>query len=138
MPAAYLEAVKRPGQDVNPLIKRLRMRVTRADADEARIEMTVAREHLQGAGVLAGGVLATLLDEAMAYVVLGGLAEGETTATVELSVRYFKPLREGDILVCRAWAARRGSRVVFTEGEVLDAGGETVAKASASFLRIVR
>ena len=52
-------------------------------------------EFVQGAGAVAGGVVAALADEAMAHVVLANLAEGQKTATIEMTVRYFRPVLTG-------------------------------------------
>ncbi len=130
----YLEAVRKPDQQVNPLFSRLGVEVVRIQPDEAELALTIRRDHLQGAGVVAGGVIAALLDEAMAHAVLAGLEDAQQTATVELSTRYMRTVREGQRVVAYGRVLKRGRRVVTVEAELRMLDGELAAKALASFL----
>lgn len=82
--------------------------------------------------VVHGGVLAAVLDEAMAYVLFFGGYQG---VTARLEVRYRKPARAGDELVVEARAVREGRRITDLES-VLRRGDEVVAEASARFMRM--
>jgi uncharacterized protein (TIGR00369 family) len=134
MPASYLEQVQAPDQRVNNLFRTLGVQVEGVAPDRAELAMTAHEDLLQGAGVLAGGVLATLLDEAMAHVVLANLGQGEHTATVELSVRYLRPVAAGDRLRAVAKVLKPGRRVFSVEAWVERQDGGVAAKAAASFL----
>jgi len=60
-------------------------------------------------GVFHGGLMATLLDEAMmAYLYM----TGTSAATASLEVRFRDPVRIGDELVVTAWAEGRRGRLV--------------------------
>ena len=131
----YLEQVLLPRQCVNPLLAHLGATVVRVDQEEAVLHCTATPELLQGAGVVAGGVIATLLDEAMAHAALARLGEVRI-ATVEMSVRYFSPVRLGDTLAARAWMYREGSRMLALEAELLRNADTVAAKAVATFMRI--
>lgn len=132
---SYLEAVCQEEQDINPVLRHLGIRVAVCNQEEAQLHCTVGREHTQGAGLLSGGVTALMLDEAMAHAALARLASGVRIVTVELSVRYFAPVQEGDALVARAWVYREGSRLLTLEGELERNGDVMAAKATATFMR---
>lgn len=135
MPARYLEAVRRPDQEVNPLFAFLGMEVVEIEPDRAVLRLTVRSELIQGAGMAAGGILALILDEAMAHAVLGGNAPGSLTTTIDLNVSYLRPVSAGATLTCEARVTKRGSRVIFTEASV-QADEAEAARASASFLLV--
>ena len=135
MPKQYLEAVKRPDQSVNPLFAFLGLEVITLDPDRAVLRLPCRPELIQGAGMVAGGVLATLLDETMAHAVLAGNRPGERTTTIDMSVSYLRPVNVGDTLECEAEVKKRGGRVIFVEACARVASKE-VARATASFLLI--
>ncbi len=135
---SYLEALQEPGQTVNPLFNALGIQVEHVGDGEAALALAPNRDLVQGAGVIAGGVLATMADEAMAHAVIGGLDEGQITATVECSVRFLAPARPGTGIAARAVVVRRGRTIVFAEANVTDADGRLLARASGSFLVMER
>lgn len=135
MPKEYLEAVSQPDQTVNPLFAFLGMEVESIEPDTATLRLPFKKELIQGAGLVAGGILATLLDETMAHAVLGGNAPGQRTTTVEMSVSYLRPVANGDDLICSAKVVKRGRRVIFVEAEIR-AGNRECARATGTFLPV--
>ena len=133
MPQNYLDAVSRQGQTVNNLFAFLGVEVDRIEPDRAVLRLPFRPELTQGAGVVAGGILATLLDETMAHAVLGGNQPGQRTTTVDLNVSYLRAVKPGSDLTCEARVVKRGGRVLFVEASVSSDGRE-VARATASFL----
>ena len=78
-----------------------------------------------------GGLLATLLDEAMAHACIS--REGNAV-TVEITVRFLKPVEVGQRVRVRGRVRAVKGRVVETEGEVLNPEGQEVANGQARFL----
>lgn len=134
MTAEYLKAVQQPGQQVNRLFRHLGVNITHLDQQAAVLQCDIGEELLQGAGVLAGGILATLADEAMAHAVLARLQPQQRTATVEMSVRYLRPVHAGDVATARAWVLKQGRSIATAEAEVRDSQGRLAVKAAASFM----
>jgi uncharacterized protein (TIGR00369 family) len=133
--------VQQPGQAVNPLFARLGVEVLRLEEDGVELALPLAPDLVQGAGVVAGGIVATLLDEAMAHAVMAGLPDAASTATAEMSVRYLRPVPapgEGEAprLMARARALHRGRRVVTAEAEAFQDPDRLNAVAQATFLVI--
>jgi uncharacterized protein (TIGR00369 family) len=134
VPQRYLEQVREPGQTVNPLLRFLGVEVEEISPERAVLSLVMKDEFIQGAGVAAGGILATLMDEAMAHAAIVHLKAEEGTTTVELSVRYLKACRLHDTLRAEARVVKRGGSLITVEGEVTNGQRDLTAKGLASFL----
>jgi uncharacterized protein (TIGR00369 family) len=73
--------------------------VTDADEGTARLEFEATDEHLNPAGTVHGGVLATLVDTAMGTAVRSATDDGDVPATSQLTVTYLRPGRPGRLTV---------------------------------------
>lgn len=102
------------------------------DPGEALIAFTAPARFAQGAGVLQGGTLATLLDFAMAFAAHAVLAEREQTfATASLTVNLLRPAPP-DRYLAHGRIVRAGRALLFAEGALTaQTGGPSVATASA-------
>lgn len=98
--------------------------------DHARIRLMIGAEHLNYAGMLHGGVLATLIDSAIVRAARG---DATRAATTDLNVTYLRAVRRGTIVV-EAWILRRGKTIAMGEAEVLNDRGELLAKGRASVM----
>jgi uncharacterized protein (TIGR00369 family) len=80
--------------------------------------------------IVHGGAIATLADETLASAAFTLAEEGETTATVDLKVDYYRPGTPGRLL-CRARVRHRTRRLAFCEATVEQESGEVIAEARA-------
>jgi uncharacterized protein (TIGR00369 family) len=71
----------------------------RAQDGEAVLSVDAGPEHLNGAGTVHGGFLATLADSAMGAAVRSMTGEGDVPATSQLTLAYLRPGRVGSLLV---------------------------------------
>lgn len=94
--------------------------------------MAVTEAHLQVMGRVHGGVLASLLDSAMALAVHADLPEGSAAATLDMHVSFVQPVREG-ILTGRARILSASRTVALVAADVRDAAGTLVATGQASY-----
>jgi uncharacterized protein (TIGR00369 family) len=85
-------------------------------------------------GVLHGGILVTLLDEAMAWAMWA--SDGALGVTAKMETRYRRPATLEDTLTVHGRVVRARGRRIEVESRVEDATGDTVAEASALFLRL--
>ncbi|MGQ9542476.1 MAG: PaaI family thioesterase [Candidatus Bathyarchaeia archaeon] len=131
----YLSKVRVPGQRVNPLFNYLGVIVEEVTSERATLRLPVKHEFIQGAGIVAGGILATIADEAMAHVVLANLEDGQSTTTIEMNIRYLRPVVEGEVSAV-ARVIRRGRQIITAGAEVLDDKSRLLATAGASFMII--
>ena len=129
----YLKKVQLPDQDVNPLFASLGVIVDTISPEKVVLRLPFKPDFIQGGGQIAGGIIATLADEAMAHVALANLDRGETTATIEMNIRYLKGCASGEIAAI-ATLIKKGRRVMTLQAEIVDAHQQTVALAGASFM----
>ena len=135
MPQEYLRAVLQEDQKVNQLFTFLGARVAAAEDGAACVLLPVSSKLAQGGGMVAGGILATLADEAMAHAVLSLLPKGQHTATAEMNVRFLRaadPKADGYIEAVGR-VIKPGRSLMFAEAEVTDNTGRLLAKAGGTF-----
>jgi acyl-coenzyme A thioesterase PaaI-like protein len=82
-------------------------------------------------GMVHGGMLSTVLDEAMAKAVAVFLRHAPTA---ELTVRFRRPVPPGQQLAIRAWIVELHARRVRAEGAITGAEGQEFAHAWGTFL----
>ncbi|MGY2065678.1 PaaI family thioesterase [Blastococcus sp. SYSU DS0619] len=115
---------------------RLGARPETAEDGSARMSFEVTEEHLNPAGTLHGGVLATLVDTAMGLAVRTTTGEGEVPATSQLTVTYLRPGKPGPLEVT-ARLRTRGEHLTVCEADV-EQSGKALAHAVATFALLDR
>jgi acyl-coenzyme A thioesterase PaaI-like protein len=83
--------------------------------------------------IIHGGIVSTVLDEAMSKAVV--LANCEAL-TGELRVRFRRHVTPGETIQIRGWVAARRKRLIETEATLTGASGLEYAHAWASFLAL--
>ena len=92
-------------------------------------------EHCGFTGVVHGGLLSTVLDEVMAWVI--GVNTRSFAFAAELNVRFLRSVSPGVPLKVRAeLTANRRGRLFLTRGDVLGPDGVVYAEATGKFLPI--
>ena len=129
----YLKKVQQPGQNVNPLFASLGVVVEKLSPESVVLRLPFRPEFIQGGGMIAGGIIATLADEAMAHAALANLNPGETTATIEMNIRSLKGCASGTIMAT-ASLIKKGRRVITLQAEITNENNQSVALAGASFM----
>lgn len=95
---------------------------------------TPTTDHNSYPGRLHGGISATVLDEVIGRAIL--MEEPETFGvTVELSLKYKKPLPLGEELRCVGWLTRNTRLVFEAEGEILLPNGEVAVTAHGKYMK---
>jgi uncharacterized protein (TIGR00369 family) len=94
----------------------------------------VLGETYQGGGGMAhGGIIATLLDEAMGKVCR---FREVRAVTAELTVEYLKPVKVDQEIVVEGYETEQKGRNLFLAGEIRNGGGETLARGRGRFVVI--
>ena len=90
-------------------------------------------ERYQGGGGMAhGGIIATLLDEAMGKVCR---FREVRAVTAQLNVQYLKPVSVRDEIIVEGWEeSEQKGRNLFHVGEIRNAAGEILALGRARFV----
>jgi len=111
--------------------KGLRMAFLIPEPGRAEIEWTPAGPYEGYPGILHGGIVSTVLDEAMSKAVT---SEIKFVMTAELKVRFRAPVESGVPLNVRGWIVKRGKRLIEAEASIAGPGGVEQAHAWGSFL----
>ena len=85
-------------------------------------------------GFLHGGIIATLLDEAMSKAVR---AKGNPSVTRKIEVEYLRPVPSGQPIRLEGCVTRSERRKHWTEASILDADSRTLAHAKGLFIETV-
>lgn len=111
---------------------KLKLRVD-AGRGESASEVRFAERFQGWEGVVHGGLLATVLDEALVYA---AGAKGFKTVTGEITVRFVKPARTGVEYKLKGRALEDKGRMILAESELTDGEGAVVAKASGKLFKM--
>ena len=116
----------------HPFADLIGMQVERLEEGEARAWVDVAEQHQNPHGVVHGAVVFALIDTSMGGAAVSVLAEGQRPATIEMQVRFFRPVLAGR-LEAHTTVVRAGRRIIHLESKVTDADGTLVATGAGSF-----
>jgi acyl-CoA thioesterase len=101
----------------------------------AVLEFMAGLHMCHSGGVVQGGFVTAWIDSAMAHAVFAQGIEGVVPMSLEVKVSFFAPVRPGPV-IAEGWVERGGKSTCFCEGELRNAAGDILAKASST-LRLV-
>ena len=111
--------------------------ITLATAEEVRAEMTVGPEHLQGYGIVHGGVHCGLIESlASIGAALFALPRGQSVVGLENNTSFVRAVRAGAKLHAVSTPITRGRRTQVWEARVLDEQDRIVAAGRVRLLCI--
>ena len=119
----------------SPFAELMDMRVADPDDGSSTVTMPINPSHLQQAGRVQGGIVATLADYAFFRAVKPLLKPGEATTTIEIKINFLAPAESGE-LIATAKIISSGRRVIVGEMEVKDQDGKLIAQGLGTYLVI--
>lgn len=124
--------------DSNPLAADLGGVLTALDAEAGIVclDFSPGPRYIQGNGTLQGGIVATMLDFAIAFAGLAALPDSRYAVTASLTVNMFKPALAGRYTV-RAQLNRVGGKVVFASAELFFGDQTAVVATATSVLPVI-
>jgi uncharacterized protein (TIGR00369 family) len=96
-----------------------------AEDGRSRLRFEAGEDHLNPAGTVHGGVLATLVDTAMGLAVRSTTGEDDVPATSQLTVTYLRPGTPGPMEVS-AQVRTRGEHLTVCDADVRQDGRDLV------------
>lgn len=108
---------------------------TRQEGEGWAYAFVAEAKHLNRAGVVHGGMLATLMDHALSAIAWEG-SERRPCVTVQLDVQYLAPVLPGQLVEARGRVARRSSSLVFLQGNLLVKGEEVMT--GSAILKVLK
>ncbi len=98
----------------------LSIRVVRKHSDGVTVELPLRDEFLNNTGVLHGGVIASIADEAAWHAMIHAYRGERLATTTELKVNYLRPIA-GKKATARAYALRAGKTLFVSRIDLFDA-----------------
>jgi acyl-coenzyme A thioesterase PaaI-like protein len=114
----------------NPIGLRLRFS---SEGDGVTACFVPGVDHQGFDGVVHGGIICTVLDEAMAWATASA---GLWAMTGEIRTRFRRPLQAGDETIVRGRITSQRGRVIYTAAELRLVDGTTIAAATGKFIRV--
>jgi acyl-coenzyme A thioesterase PaaI-like protein len=114
----------------NPIGLKLRFR---QEGKGVRAEFTPSELHQGWSGIIHGGIIGCILDEAMSYATL---FTGVSSVTARMQTRFKRPVQVGEPLVVTACITKQTRRLVETEAEMHLSDGTPIADSTATMFPI--
>jgi len=116
-------------------LQAMHVTITHATADEVSAELTVGPEHLQGYGIVHGGVHCGLIESlASIGAALYALPKNQSVVGLENTTSFIRAVRAGAKLRATATPVTRGRKTQVWSAQVLDADGRVVATGRVRLL----
>ena len=97
----------------------LSIRVVRKHPDGVTVECPLREDFLNSTGVLHGGVIASIADEAAWHAMIHAYKGERPATTTELKVNYLRPVT-GDKMKARVYALRAGNTLFVSRVDLFD------------------
>jgi acyl-CoA thioesterase len=117
----------------SPYFNHLNMVLEEAEKGYARVSMNIKPHHANIQGVVHGGAIASLADQAAMRAVQTQLPQGQAGRTIQMDMHYLAPAR-GKHLVGEGRVQKMGRRIAFSDAEVKDDDGSTIATARCTIV----
>ena len=135
-PHPILQAFQAAGAPLamtEPLARSLTGAILEMDPEAGRAVLAFEPDESfkQGGGVIHGGIVATMLDYAMALACFTRVSPGQSFATVSLTTHFLRSVLPGRHLA-RARIDRKGARLIFVSADLVrDGEAEPLATGTA-------
>ena len=134
--APELEAAIRKRLAANPFIKFVGIEVPQLGKGYAQFLLPFKPELANSIGLMQGGVIAALADEAVAFALYSLVPDGEMINTVEMKINFLGAVKEGEV-TAEAHIAKRGRTISLGEFEVCQAD-RLVAKGLCTYIHLTK
>ena len=101
-------------------------------SDHVELDYTVPEDFAGWQGVVHGGIVATILDELLAYACN---QTDRSMLTAEMTVRYRRPVRTGQPIHGIGRITEDRGRLALAEARLLDRSGQLLAEATGKLMR---
>jgi len=116
-----------------PIMDTLDFEDFRPEAGRVVVTMRAQEFHYNPLGTVHGGVLSALLDTAAACAVHTTLAPGEGYTSLDLTVKFLRPVTVASgLLTCDGTVIQRGRRTALAQAQLTDEAGKLVAHATST------
>jgi uncharacterized protein (TIGR00369 family) len=124
-----------------PFFRLIGLEILHVEPGRSRSRLKYREDLTQPAGIMHGGVIATLIDSGIAHALLMTdrfqelRAEQGALVSVDLRVKFFRPVSVGTV-ECEAKVLRLGRTIIHAEAVVLEGAGQEVARGDATYMAV--
>lgn len=102
-----------------------------ADKEKVELGLTVSEKHMNVMGIVHGGVLTAMMDQAMGTLAIA-LKDGTPAVTTHINVNFLNAMKSGE-LVATAYIVHASYRTVTLRAEIHDENGVLGCISTATF-----
>lgn len=130
-----LEAIASGRMAHTPMWRTLGMTLCEVEPGRALFTVMPEEKHYNGQGIAHGGLTATLIDSATACAVISVLGPRDWSTTVDVAVKFVRPVRGKDGPVrCEGKILHAGRRIATAEARVFDRRDRLLAHGESTCL----
>jgi len=124
-----------------PFFNLIGLEVVDLEPGWSKTRLTHREDLTQPAGIMHGGVIASLIDTGIAHALLLTdrfqeiREEGGALVSIDLRIKYFRPVSD-DAVVCESRITRLGRQIIHAESVVTHADGREVARGDATYMAV--
>ena len=116
-----------------PIASCLGLKLLELSPGHARVEITLLPEHLNFNGLVFGGIVMAVADQAFAYAVN---SVTRSSIATQFNLHFIAAARTGDTLVAEARLLKHGRRVSIAEITVTNRDGRLIARATGTTVSV--
>jgi acyl-CoA thioesterase len=120
-------------KEMEPVSAFFDLRVLELKAGYTRLSMLIKPEYLNFHGVVFGGVIMSLADQAFGYAVN---TLSYPSVASQFNIYFLSSARAGDVLTATGTVVRGGRRISVAEVSVTNQEGKLIARASGSTIAV--
>lgn len=124
-----------------PFFKLIGLEILDMEPGWSKSQVTYRNDLCQPAGIMHGGIIASLIDTGIAHALILTEAfqdvaqHGGGIVSVDLRVKFFRPVSEG-VIVCESKIPRMGRQLFHAESTVVNAEGKEVARGDSIYMAV--
>ncbi len=124
--------------NTSPYFDLLSMQVVEIASGFSRLEIDLARKHLQPFGYVHGGVFASIIDAAAFWAAYCDVEDPQADlVSIDLSLNFLGPAQTGK-LIAIGQQIKQGKTLAYAQAEVRDTNDKLLAHGTSTLLRIER
>ncbi len=117
-----------------PIASFLKMRLVELSPSYSKVSMTLTSDHINFNGLIFGGIIMALADEAFAYASNSVITPNVAT---QFNIHFIAGAQAGDELTAECRVVKSGKRVCISEMTVTNQEGKLIAKATGTTVPVI-
>ena len=125
----------RAREEREPIARFLKMRIAELTPGYAKVVMKLAPEYQNFNGLIFGGMIMAVADQAFAYASNSLI---QPSLATQFNIHFVNGASVGDELTAECWVVRSGRRVGISEMKVTNQEGKIIAKATGTTIPVAK